>query len=362
VVLQAARPRGPFEPKPPEPVLEREALTGPDGIAVFDDLPGGLTSGDLRLRADVLHGGTAFSTPAVLPADGVTLDAMIYEKAHDASHIRIEGLKIIVEVAEDFLIFTQIWSLGSSDAKIVDTSVLPGEEFEKGLPLEMPHGAKGISVFGPGEQKTIDGVVYWSGTLRPDTPTQIQIRFSISQKDPDTIVEQPIDYPARDLMVAAPIQTGREKVPRLDDLALTAPGFELGAGRDAPGLRPDRDYLYGTRERMEAGSKLRFRLEGLPFERPLVPWFVVALAALGAALIVWLGRRERDRMEASSTTVEIISQLERERDALLDELADLEEDYLDGYVDEREYESESLLLREQIALILKKLRDLRRSL
>jgi hypothetical protein len=109
---------------------------------------------------------------------------------------------------------------------------------------------------------------------------------------------------------------------------------------------------------IEPGGTLKFQLDGLPFNRPLGAWTALGLGILGALFVFGFARREKKRVEESHSSGELITMLEREREELLDELALLEEDYEDGRVSELEYERESLLLRERIALVMKKIGDL----
>jgi hypothetical protein len=360
VMLRAARPKGPFEPQDPKPAHEFTAVTDDSGRAHFQNIPDTLAEQGLRLHAVTTHGGISFKSPAVVPSDGATLALTVYERGHDASDVVIESLRTVAHVWEDHVFFQQTWLLSVDGDYVVDVDMLDGEAYEEGLPLVLPLKAKGIEARGPGQSTPIKSTVYWRGTLKPGEPVPLTIHFSVAGTKPSLVFDQQLDYPAKNVEVLVPLEPRHERVriPYFEDLALAAPGFDVDVGRGVLGAQNQGLALHATDGAFEAGESLRFKITGLPFEAPKGAWIAAALGLLGAIFVLGYARRETQLMNESRESGELVDILTEEREALLDELALLEEDYQDGEVSELEYERESLLLRERIALVMKKLRDL----
>lgn len=360
VILRASRPRGPFEPKQPEPREEWTATTNAQGEATFDDIPKRLTTSGLELYAVATYGGIPFESSRVSIADGVNLTIEVFEQARDTSKVRIERIRTIVEPWEDYLVFVQFWTLALDGQRALDTTSLSGETFEKGLPLELPLDAEGIKASGRGETKVVNDTVYWKGVLKPGRSVSFQMRFSMPASTPSFVYEQRVDYPVDRLDVVVPLKTNYKKVGRLDGAVLKAPGFErVETMQSVPGLRRDLPSLYATGRSLEAGESFAFKLEGLPFDRRYGPWMTLALGLLGALGVFLFARRESRPLDSEEARAEAIETLEADRDRLLDELAHLEEAWDEGEIDEVDYETESLRLREQLSLIDDKLDELK---
>lgn len=358
VFLQAARPRGPFEPTAPEPQAEWTGFTNADGTAGFN-IPKSLTTSGLRIHAISTYGGVAFESAASTPGPGVELKIEVFEKGLDTSVVAFETLRTVVDLWEGYLVFTQFYTLTNEGKTALDVSALPGEEFEKGLPIELPVKAQGINVTGPGESMVVNSTVYWKGVLEPGARKNLQVRFSMSAKEEEFVYEQQMDYPTRNIEVVVPIQTRFTRVPRLDDLELRPPGFpETDRGHGIFGLRDDIEFVGARGASAEPGQSFRFQLRGLPFHKPKLPWFFLAFGFIMGIAVVLLGQREARRAATAQGKQVALEALAAEREEILDELVALEKDYDEGIVTAREYEIESLALRERLALVLKKIEDL----
>lgn len=358
VLLQAARARGPFEPTAPAPEMELTAITNENGVAIFENVPESLITRGLRIHAIVHYGGISFVSNPITPSASSVIDLKVYEKGHDPSGIAISNLRTIVEPWEDYMIFTQFWTLTVNGPNAIDVSLLSDPKFERGLPLALPTKAQGIHVSGAGEANVINSIVFWQGVLVPGQAVTLQVRFSMSVKSSEFVYEQTMDYPANNIEVIAPLQTQYAKVPRLDGLEMVAPGFDVSAGAGLGGLRSDMEFLTATGKKVEAGQSYKFALRGLPFGQPPGPWIALALGLAAAIFVFIYARHEHKRMQSPAAIREAIVALAEEKDLLMDELTLLETAYRDGDLEEESYEISSLHLRERIALILKKIHDL----
>lgn len=360
VFLRAARPRGPFEPTAPEPVKEWTEFTDNDGVATFDIVPQGLDG--LRVHAVTTYEGAAFESAAVTPGDGVKLTIKAHERTFDPGVVEIASLRTVVQPWEEYLVFTQFYQLRNTSDLALDIAAIPDIDFERGIPLTLPLKAQGIQAMGPGENNVVDSTVYWKGFMRPGEVVNLQVRFSMSAREPEFVYEQTVDYPTRELEVVVPLQTDFEKLPRLDKVALIAPGFEE-LGRTQNGVSPldlrrDMEFLAAWGNSAEKGESFTFKLTGLPFEQPLLPWIFLGFGLAVAIGIFFFARKEADRMASSAGIEDRRAALEAERQDLLEQLDELEKQHDDGQRTEQEYDMLRTAVREQLALILKKLRDL----
>ncbi|MFW5966701.1 MAG: hypothetical protein ACOCV2_04235 [Persicimonas sp.] len=363
VILRAARAMGPFEQQEPEPVHEFSAVTNEDGVATFEDVPTDLIDQGLELYAATTHGGHTFKSGRQDATDGLELSIPVYETGGDASSVVIDRMQTVVHVWEDNLFLQQNWQLSVDGDRIVDTAELDGARYEDGLPLTLPVKAEGIEAQGPGETEVVDSTVHWQGTLEPDKPTQLTIQFAMRVPGTSMIYEQPLDYPAEHLEVIVPLEPRHERlqVDYFEGLSLAAPGFEVDVGQSGGPMQMQQNQgraLVAERSDVEAGEEMAFKLDGLPFDKPIAGWITVALGLLAATGVIIFARRERERVDESRRSGELGDILREEREELLDELALLERDYRDGEVSDVEYERERLLLRERIALVMKRLREL----
>jgi hypothetical protein len=362
VLLQAARPKGPFEPNDPKPKHEWSGVTDASGIATFA-VPAAVADEGLRLHAVTTHGSMSFKSAPKVPASGISLSVPVYERGQDISKVSIEDMQTIVHVWEDNLFIQQFYRLTVEGDQVLDVSMLSGKEYESGLPITLPVKAQGIDVKAPGKTKVVNSLVYWSGTLKPGETIPVSVSFSMQATSANFVYEQELDYPTKSASVVVPLESRHErvKVSYFKGLGLTAPGFEadkVGLDEGALGSQNSGLFLAAKDRTISPGESLQFEISGLPFGRPAGAWVALGLGLLGALFVFGFARREKRLVEESHSSGETHDLLIEEREALLDELALLEEDFQDGEVSELEYERESLLLRERIALVMKKIGDL----
>ncbi|MFU8806623.1 MAG: hypothetical protein ACNA8W_22635, partial [Bradymonadaceae bacterium] len=101
------------------------------------------------------------------------------------------------------------------------------------------------------------------------------------------------------------------------------------------------------------------QLRGLPFQKPRGGWIALGLGFLGGFFVVGYARREEKELTSTPGTAKSLRALETEREALFNELTALEKEWEAENIDEIAYETQTWLLRERLALVLKKIDDLR---
>lgn len=357
VLLRAARPRGPFEPTEPEPVQEWSAVTDAAGVATFPIEPDALATQGLRLHAVAIYEGQPFKSAAVVPSAGAKLAISAFEKGAGVDAVRVASLRMVIEPWEGYLVFTQIVGLTVVGDRALDTRQIADPAWEKGLPIELPLKAQGIHISGPGEHQAIHSTVYWRGVLKPGEVTTLQLRYSIPAHEPIFTYTQPTAYEVGEVDILVPLQTPHKKLPRMNGLELAAPNFKLEAGAGLAGLRPDMEFLRGSRAGLKAGEPLRFQLRGLPFSKPRAPWIALFAGLAVALLALGYGLRLRGE-DGQAAGAELIKELRGQHEALFEELLSLEQAYKAGEVEIRDYEVEAMSLRGRLALIKRKLEAL----
>ena len=362
VFLRAARPRGPFEPTAPPIQQEWEGFTDVAGVATFSRVPRALATSGLRLHAVTTHDGMAFTSPAVAALDGAEVSLTVWDKSLDTSVVEIENLRSTIEIWENYLVFTQFYTLTNTGTTALDTRLLPDDTHDKGIAFDLPVKAQAINVMGPGASTVVNSTFYWHGTLQPHGKVNLQVRFSMSARDPDFTYEQTVAWPTKNVEVVVPIQTRFTKLPRLDSLQLLPPGFEeTDRGAGIFGLRSDIDFVGARGLELQPGQSFAFQLRGLPFHRPRLPWAFLVLGVLASVAIFLIATRQLRAAGERANRDEMLAALESRRVQLLDELVELQRDLLDGILTQAEFDFESSALREQLALVLKKLEDLERA-
>lgn len=358
VFLRAARPKGPFEPTDPAPAQEWTAITDASGVATFSGLPESLGASGLRLHAATTWNGLTFKSTASPPADKISLDVDVYEKGVDLKGVRFSSVRTVIEPWEDYLIFTQFYMLTNTSKTALDTALLPGVEFERGLPIRLPTKAQGIRVSGPGQSLVVDSLVYWQGTLKPGEQVPLQVSFSMAVHSAEYVYEQEMEYEVDNAEILVPLQTRYAKLPRLDKVSLAAPEFRPDAGYGLFGMRDDMEFIGATGKALKIGESLKFKVSGLPYAPPMTPFVVFGAALLSALGVAVVGRREARRVRSAAGLKDLRVALEAERTALLDDLVKLRNDLKAGAVTQDEHDALSISLSERLALVLKKLSSL----
>lgn len=363
VFLRAARPKGPFEPTDPKPEWEATGTTDAQGLATFAEVPKKLAKQGLRLHAVAALDGMTFKSAQVTPAANITLPVKTFDRGYDVSTFKVASLRMIVEPWEDYLVFTQMWSITVNGDRALDTRLLADPDYENGIPLELPLKAQGINVNTPGgETKVVNSTVYFKGVLQPGDPVTLQVRYSMPANSAEFVYEQPVGFPIDNFELIVPIETNfQDKLPRLENLGLRAPGFKpenIRTGFDIPGLRPDKEFLYATRANLEPGQPLLLQLFNLPYKRPPAPWIALGMGIIGALLVLLFAAKEKASGMDRAALEKLRASLVAERDGLLTEILALERDADEDMLSERDFEREDARLRGRVAIIIAKIEEL----
>lgn len=357
--------------RPPHEVIDtRMAVSGDDGIARFRVQSGQELQGFARL----LKGEREVFAPNGIRVESAgQYELTIQDKpvVSDASVVFAPRVITIVELWEDYLVFTQIFRL-ATDQPVIFEAEAGGRG--AGLHIPVPDGAAGINVVQPTQaaEAVGDGVMF-RGKILPageagEAPTLI-MRYSIKHSNVAKVAWSqvfPFDVENLSLVVPQISQHERHKnlnvlidVPLCDDEGRADNEMCFShIDEAAEGV----DMLRGTAVRVahsgtvRAGGRLEARTSGWPADPHLARW-AAGFASIAAFLLVgllWMRGRMRGTDEESELT-----RLKLERKAILKRVDDLEQQLADAAILEMDYEARKERIIGELALIERRIRGQR---
>jgi hypothetical protein len=222
--------------------------------------------------------------------------------------------RFLVEVAEEAL---DVYAL----LEIANDESVPVQPREP-VVFALPDGARGATALeGSSPQAAVDGrTVKVSGPFAPGR-TVVQFAYRLPYSGSRAQVRQPL-----------PLALGQTTVivSQVGDVRFTSP--QVQSHREMPG--EGHRFLMGTGPGLPAGSVLQLDLTGLPYHSRVPRYTALALAALIVGFGVWLAASD-DRAARQADR----ERLEGRREALLNELVQLEERHRAGRGDPARYET-----------------------
>ncbi len=347
------------------------ALTGEDGVAHFRAEPGDNLQAFARL---VDKGKEQFAPSGIVLDEPITYEMSIQDMAtvSDASVVFASRIITIVELWENYTVFTQIYRLATDQPVIYKAEA--GDR-TAGLKIPLPEEATGIRVVQPQDQSLAEVVgktVRYRGEVKPagqasEAPTMI-VRYSIEDKNAASVAwRQEFPFDVEDLSLVVPQTSQHDKHPHLN-VDILVPLCD-DAGRDPKVMCFDSidtnaegvQMLQGTAVRIAhagtvaAGGAMVVKTTGWPADPQLQRWAAVAALIGGLLLALLLFARGRARSSANNTE---LARLTREREIILDRVGTLEQQLADAAILEIEYEAEREQIIGELALIERRLRSL----
>lgn len=310
VFLRELPLQGPFDPDAADPIQEWTAVTDNGGVARFDSVKES-TPGTL-FQATVSHNDYPYISAKQQGASRLQLAIRAIEPITTLEHLSIQRLRNILQIWEDYLVFTQMYLIKNDGNQPIDIRAFREDPHHAGLPIRLPTKAKGITVTGVGSNEVVQSTVYWSHFLQAGEVAHVQIQFSVSAKEPTLSFQQKMDYRTEEVEFVIPIQTEYRKIPRLDSISLVGIGFknqgETGPDGSPLDLRPDMDFKAVWGKSLSPGESYEVDLSGLPFHTPKAPLIVFFISTFVAMLLFGVGfarhRRQSDKRDGEKEFVE----------------------------------------------------------
>ena len=303
----------------------RTATTDQQGRAEFKMLP----AGEARAEATV-DGEALQSQPFAVPVSGglrVILVAGLAgaaerKKQEEAAAIAAPPTKGAVVVGGDSRIVMEFTGDSLFAFYLLEIVNNARTRVDIGGPLviDLPDAAAGARIReGSAPTATVDGRrLTVAGPFAPGI-TPVQVEFSLNFSSSVETFDQPFPVPVQRIVV------GAEKV---GSLALSSPQFS--SVTELP--TENGVYLLGQGGALQAGTPLSMTLSNLPVHSRTPRYVALGLALLVAAVGGWLA------MTATTSAAATRQELLTRRDALLADLAQLEEKRRDGAVSQERAE------------------------
>lgn len=338
-----------------------ETTTDGDGLFRFEELD---TDASLEYLPEVLYLGVPYSSaePLQFGGEGTALEAVItvYETTEDESTIALDSVHFIAESFGEVLRISEIHLLGNSgDRAYVGQAGDNGRLTTVHIPL--PENAVGLAFEeGGGDERFVqtgDGLVD-TEPVPPGTETSL-IFFSYHlMVGGETIpLERRFAYPVSDvnMLVAQPGLT-------LQSEQLEARGAEFFQGRqyefygtqNLPSDTPLAMQFVLSPEAAGDQSGGSASAEGLPDSagvptrgnQQLLRWLGFALVGMAVVGVVVYSLSSKGSATASAPALDLAANPKAQR--LLSDLADLEEAFEAGQVEEATYERQRTELRDEL--------------
>ncbi len=332
----------------------RPATTDARGLFRYEGVP---TGAGWSAVATVEYAGVAYESRLMDLSVGTDFDGDIstYETTADDSALHVERSHLIVEMGSGQLEATELIVLENTGDRtyVGSAEVIPGRRATARVPL--PAGAADVTF--SSEEVAAAMVRTGQGFVdtRPVAPGSHEYVFSyaLSCPGPTYSLLKPVLYPTTsiDVLIAAP---GAE---------VEAPALERYGTREASGAT----YLHLGGRSLNKGADVMIRFSGLgqpaankaivasaaaaPIAAAREPWWLVllpvlALAALGPTAYAYL--RHQEPGLSLLTPRQATAALEAERDRLLAQLAELDERFEAGALDQARYRREREAAREAL--------------
>ncbi len=303
--------------------LARTAAAGPDGSFRFEDVPFDMPRSAYMVEAT--YDGVTFTNGRVVDPASPALDLplALYASTTDPAVVRVDSMHLILRAHPDALLVTQLYVFSNSSDRIVVTEQPVSGGRRGSVAVSLPSDAYGLSF----EEGQVGGRfipagdrIYDTDNLLPGERTQAIIFNYFLPVDGAREVSIPILYQTRQVTVLA--QDGQRI--RSDQLS--------EAGIEVIDQTAYTKYL-GTD--LAPGGTLTFRLQAAGAASSALPVILIALA--GVLLVgggaYWLAQRRGLLPEP------VAAGLSPRDEALIREIAALDEAYEAGRVNRFEYEA-----------------------
>ncbi len=362
--LPATTPSGPAEPSR----IEGTIVNGTAGQAVPDNLPMTLyivphQGATQDLITHTFQSGvnghfvvtTTQAGPSNLLAVGIhykdldffsevtpyqitaTLPVTIYESTSDASQVKIDTLHIVAEPAPNGLSISEIYVLSNNGDRFVAGFGQPVLHF--GLPAaasDLQMDAATQRVLAPQG----DGLDYYEAI--PVGQQSQQIVFQYTLPATATSLSRAIYQPIALVNLLVGGQT--------DQLKITSDQLQSNGTRTIPAA-PDngqptaQTFQQYTAQGIQPGQTLTISIGAAPSS---IDWRIVlgiALVAIGAVgLILWQRSQKQQPVPAQSVALQ--------KDALIDQIAALDDEFAEGQLDEINYKAKRAKLKEKLLKLM----------
>lgn len=353
-----------------------QTTSGENAVYTFEDVP--RAAGNIYLvqisYADVAQGARINAIQG--NETTITQDLTVYERTADSSRIAVTLAQMLINYAPINEFGLEVWlrvELANTGDRIVTTEEISDSGWLVSVPIELPVGAFGIQ---PMQQDgsnryqvdLVDGVPVVKDTwpLRPGQVHTITVAYYLPYRD-GAVIDQSMYYPVVDAMILMPNDTVELRSDQFDTIGawryrVTSGGTRVVDLSPDEKIDPEKDFTlvkeHALLTPLAADERMVFELVGRPTRTinlmatssggsdsgtDMLP---LALAGLGVAVLVLAGVlywRQRSTLAAASTGRSLVVRWKpppatASKDDLLRAIAELDDAYQAGEIDESAYQ------------------------
>lgn len=313
--------------------LSRSAPVQPDGSYRFDDLP--FDRGEAAYVVEVIYDGMTFSNGQIIDPEvpSLSLPVMLYASTTDDSVISLDAMHLVLNEHPDTLLVTAVYVFSNtSDRMYVSEEPVSGGR-RGSVAIELPPDAYGVT-FEEGQLGgrfvQVDNLIYDTQQVLPGTQSHAIIMTYFLPFDGPRDVALPLRYNTGQVtLLAQDGQTVRSDV-------LSEAGSEVIG---------DVAYDEYIAQGLQAGTLLDFRVQHPVVSADSIPLILGGAAAvlLAVGIAFWLIQRRRQTPEP------VEAGFGAEAEALLQEIAALDDAFETGQINRLDYEARRAELKAELA-------------
>ena len=352
---------------PHELVRSLSATAGDDGIVVFELEP----REGLQAFAEVDVGRRFFGDAVDVSTPGERSSIVsVYDETNDPSVVVASSVTTIVELWEDYITFTQVFTFLPSEAVIYASDRENPATF---IRVEVPENAEGIRVVRPEDDTRVVGnEVAFAGEVAPPGATDhrgphLIIQYSLPSENRSTVEwEQRLSMDFQRMSIVIPQGSTFARHPAFDvsfDVPMCGDGAaatsicfdEITDDPQGIPLREDVDVLV-ARASGRRDQVLRVSTTGWPAPARWKTPTAIGFASLMVLFFGFLAVRDRAGRSGDALASQLAS-LRAQREALLASAAEVEKRFDDGLMIERDAAIARRRIREQLGVVYRRLRE-----
>lgn len=359
--------------QPPHKVVRTvKATTNGQGIAHFSLKP---AKNQQAFASAIIHDNKVFSDSGI-PLDEpgkATINIRNKRSTSRLDSVFSPRMITILELWEDYVIVTQVWNLASTSQVMVK----PDSSTKKsGLRIPLPDDATGIRVVQPKEGVEVNETeIFYQQPIAPAGKREsgapsLVVRFSLKHDNESELsFSQPLAFDVENASIVVPQTSTHKGMERLDvelDVPLCASSSDRSTmcfaevrnqAEGVPMLKNQAVRVAGSGRTRAIPSEMKVTTTGWPSPIPvakIVGGLAVALACIGLLALLLMERRN----SFAGNKSDVRSQLIAARERIFEESVGLQRLLHEARIVESEYEVEMARLREELAVIERRLADI----
>lgn len=319
------------------------AQTDSSGRFVFDNLP---TDSGYSYQVKLIYQEAEYFSEGLIFDEGETtksVEVLVYDSTTSDEAIKVSTAHTIIYVEQGYLRVKEYFLfVNESDRTYVGSQEIAAEGRKQTLAFSIPQEVTEIELYSGLTEgniyRTESGIVDASPVLPGEK--EVSYSYKLKYDSGEYILSQKINYQT----VKFNFLVQGEGI-KIDNARLT-----VSEPLDMNGAR----FNYLSGEELAPGDTLVTKLSGLPqpSSKAVLIWVTLAIAVLAfGAIFIYL---RRDKWRAQPIT--LTSGLEQRRQRLLAEIAQLDDSFEDGEVQDEVYRRERAIKKAQLVRLIKEVK------